>query len=70
MLLCWPADGCSMRLHQYLAMTEEASGSSAAVGRLMTEQQFLEAHLELGLKLERTEAPPCLLSDGHMQAPH
>ena len=57
MLLCWPADGCSMRLHQYLAVTEEVSGSSAALGRLMTEQQFLEAHLGLGLKPEKKEAP-------------
>ena len=56
-LLCWPADGSSMRLHQYLNMTAEVSGSSAALGHLMTEQQFLEAHLGLGLKLERTETP-------------
>ena len=56
-LLCWPADGCSMRLHQYLAMTEDASGSSAAFGRLITEEQFLEAHSGLGFRLKRMEAP-------------
>ena len=56
LLLCWPADGCPMRLHQYLAMTEGAPGSSVGMGRLMTEQQFLEAHLGLGLKLERAAA--------------
>ena len=47
-----------MRLHQYLAMTEEVSGSSAALGRLMTEQQFLEAHSGLGLQMQTKEAPP------------
>ena len=55
-LLCWRADGCPMRLHQYLAMAREPLESSAALGRLMTEEEFLEAHSGIGLGLGRTEA--------------
>ena len=55
-LLCWRADGRPMRLHQYLAMTEEASRSSAALGHLMTEEDFLQAHSGMSLGPGRTEA--------------